>query len=93
MTTYPTNRNQDWTATQATAQHRRHRLLDIGVRGCGIPIQERGCCEDDTREAETALRRLLVDERLLDRMQPFDAAEPFERCHLGAVQRTDGSDA
>ena len=50
----------------------------------GLLIEQRLGREDDAAQAEAALRRLLVDERLLDRMRTLGRAEPFERGDLGA---------
>ena len=39
----------------------------------------------DAAQAVATLRRLLVDERLLQRMRPLGTAEPLERGHTGPV--------
>ena len=70
---------------EAAAEHAGHRLLDLGVARLRVLIEERLRREDDAVQAEAALRRLLVDERLLNRMRLLDGAEPFERRDLGAV--------
>ena len=72
---------------EAAAQHAGHRLLDLRVGRLRILIEERLGGQDDAVQAEAALRGLLVDERLLDRMRLLDGAEPFERRDLGARHR------
>ena len=54
--------------------------------------------QDDAAQAEAALRRLLVDERLLDGMRPLGRAEAVERGDVGPAtarpwSRTSGSPA
>ena len=71
----------------AAAQHAGHRLPDLRVRRFRVPIEERLGGHDDAVDAEAALHRLLVDERLLNRMRLVDRAETFERRDLGARRR------
>ena len=60
--------------------------MNVAVRGLWILVEERRGGHDDARQAEPALRRLLVDERLLQRMRSVRSAEAFERRDLSAVQ-------
>src|SRR5262245_22472588 len=70
----------------AAAEPRRHRLLDLFLGRVRVPLQERRRGHDHPVRAVAALCRLVVDERLLDRMRLLDRAEAFERGH-GLVRR------
>src|SRR3990172_3876714 len=78
---------------EAPAQHGRERLLDLRVGGIGRPVEKRLRGQDDAVQAEAALRSLLVDERLLNRVRLRRRPESFERRDLGAVKRGDRCDA
>ena len=78
---------------EATAEHARHRLLDLFVARPGILVQKSFGGHDDAAHAEAALRRLLIDERLLNRVGLFDAAQTFERCDFDAVDGLHRRDA
>ena len=58
---------------EAAAQHARQRLLHLGVGGARIAVEQRLGGQDHAAQAEAALRGLLVDERLLQRMRPSRA--------------------
>src|SRR5207245_2895985 len=59
----------------------------------GVLIEESLRRQDDAAEAKAALRRLLVDERFLNRVRVVRRTETFERGDLGAVHRADRRDA
>ena len=67
---------------ETSTQYAGHRLADFGVRGLRVLIEVCLRREDDAAQAEAALRRLFVDERLLDRVRLFDRAEALERRDL-----------
>ena len=69
----PPDRRSIRTLREAAAQHAGQRLLDLGVGGFRVLIEEGLRRQDDAVEAEAALRRLLVDERLLNRMRLVEA--------------------
>ena len=58
-----------------------------------ILVEERLGGQDDAAQAEAALRGLLVDERLLNRMRLLGRAQAFERRDLGTGDRADRRDA
>src|SRR4029079_17924375 len=74
---------------EAPAQDGGGRLLQVRVAGLRVGVENRLGREHDAVQAEAAVPRLLVDERLLDRMRAFRRAEAFERDDLGAG---DGAD-
>jgi hypothetical protein len=78
---------------EASAQHTVERLADVGIARPRVGVQERLGGEDDAVQAEAALRRLGIDERLLKRVRPLDGAEPLERGHLGIGNARQGRDA
>src|SRR5207245_354379 len=78
---------------EAAAQHAGQRLLNLGVARRGVLIEESLRRQDDAAEAKAALRRLLVDERFLNRVRVVRRTETFERGDLGAVHRADRRDA
>ena len=47
--------------------------------GVGVRLEQRDAGHDHPRRAVAALHRVLVDERLLERMQPAAALEPLDR--------------
>jgi hypothetical protein len=59
---------------EAAAQHARERAVDVVVGRCRRAIDERLGAQDDAAQAEAALRRLLVDERLLDRVRTVESS-------------------
>src|SRR5262249_47439489 len=63
----------------AAAEIARERLLDFGVGGLGIRVEQRLGADDEAVDAVAALERLLLDERLLQGMRIFRRAEAFER--------------
>src|SRR5262245_58333118 len=72
---------------EAAAEHIRERLLNLLVGGARVLVEE-GCGgEHHAAQAKAALRGLLVDEGLLDRMWLLSCAESFERRDLGFRNR------
>jgi hypothetical protein len=67
--------------------------MNLGVARLWILIEERLRRQNHAAQAETALRGLLVDERLLKRVWALDRAQPFERRDLGASYRAHGRHA
>src|SRR5436853_254197 len=65
----------------APALDARHRLADFRVGRLWIRLQKRGGGHDPAREAVAALRHLLFDVRLLERMRALSRAEAGERGH------------
>jgi hypothetical protein len=59
-------------------------LLDLVPGGPGDPLQEGESLQDHPRGAESALEGILVDERLLDGVQPAVLGQAFDRDDLGA---------
>src|SRR2546422_10806245 len=66
----------------ATAEHAGHGLLDFDVCGFWFAIQKCLGSHDDAIDAKSALHRLLIDERLLNRVRLLEASEAFERRDL-----------
>ena len=58
---------------------------DLLVGGLRRFVEQRACRHDVARNADAALQRRLVDERLLHRMQRGGAGEAFDGADLGAV--------
>src|SRR3546814_13252288 len=56
----------------AAAADARHRGVDLCIAGVAVRAQQRGGGHDHARLAETALRHLLGDPRLLHRMAAVD---------------------
>src|SRR5262245_24262308 len=81
---------------EAAAEHIRERLLNLLVGGARVLVEEGFGGEHHAAQAKAALRGLLVDEGLLDRMWLLSCAESFERRDLGfrhgAHRRNAGSD-
>ena len=76
----------------------RHSTPDIACwiccfGGLGILVQKSFRGHDDATDAESALRRLFIDECLLNRVRLFGSPEPFERGDLGAGHRLNRGDA
>jgi hypothetical protein len=67
----------------AAAERAVHRLANLRVGRVRVAIEQRLGSDDLAVLAEAALRHLLVDPRLLDRMQPSVRRQPFERGDLG----------
>src|SRR5688572_24529949 len=78
---------------EAAAQDPGERLLNLLVGGARVLVEERFGGEHHTAQTEAALRGLLVDEGLLNRMQFLRCAETLERGDLGARHRADRRDA
>src|SRR5512142_2836757 len=57
------------------------------------PVEERLRRDDDPRNAVPALRRLLVEERLLERMEVVRRADPLERRDRAFGEGCGGCDA
>ena len=66
---------------------------NLGVRGVGIPLQQRLCTHDHARYAIAALRGLLVHEGTLQRPGMLDRAESLECRDLLASENLDRDDA
>ena len=64
---------------EAAAENAGHGALNLLVAGIGIFVDEGLGRHDDGVQAKTALRRLLVDESLLNRVRLVDGAEAIER--------------
>jgi hypothetical protein len=71
----------------AAAQRTLHALPDLRVGWTRVLVQERLRSEDLPVLAESALRHLLVDPCLLNRMELTVLREPLERRDLGAGDR------
>src|SRR5712691_5829199 len=78
---------------EAPTQDARQRLLDLGRGRMRLLIQQRFGGQDHTAQTKTALCRLLVDERLLQRMRPLERPEPFQRGDVCPGYRSDRRDA
>ena len=72
---------------------RRQRLPDLRVAGVRVLIEEGLGGQDDAVQAEAALRRLLVDERLLDRVGLLDVPSPSSVVISAPSTRPDRRDA
>src|SRR6185312_3666827 len=66
----------------ASAQCTVHRLADLGVTWVRVPVEQCLCRHDLAVLAISALRGLLLDPRLLERMQPPILRETLECRHL-----------
>src|SRR5437773_2909901 len=77
----------------AAAERSRHRLADFCISGSRVAVEQDLRGQDLAVLTEAALRYLLVDPRLLNRMQHTVLSQPFERGDLGALHAGDGSDA
>ena len=66
---------------------------DIRGRRMGIFVQERASGEDHPRRAIATLERVMVDERLLDRMKFVFLCQSLDRNDRFAVDFTDGGAA
>jgi hypothetical protein len=58
----------------------RERVLDLVVGGARAAFKERFRRKDDSRGAIAALSSMLINERLLHRIELIRAPQPFERC-------------
>src|SRR5262249_53780939 len=63
----------------APAEVAGERLLHVGLRGPAILLQKGAGRHDHAHGAVPALRRLLRDERRLNRIRPLGRAEPLDR--------------
>jgi hypothetical protein len=70
----------------AAAEIGLHRRSDIGVGRRRISIQQRLGAHDHPGGAVAALRRLLIDKRLLQRSGSVGCAEPLDRRDAAPVQ-------
>src|SRR5438094_10572755 len=77
----------------AAALEAGERLLDLGIGWFFLLIEERCRCHDPTVDAIPALRHLLLDIGLLDRVRMFRSAEAGKRHHLGVAHRGNRRDA
>ena len=62
-------------------------VADLLVRGVGFRIEKSFRRQDHAAQAISALRRSLIDERLLNRMRLLRSAESFQRGDLGLANR------
>ena len=69
---------------EAAAKHAREGPLDVAIGWTGIRVDERLDCQNDATQAETALRGLLVDERLLERVWLVDGPESLAKANKPA---------
>jgi hypothetical protein len=70
----------------ATADVARHLLPDGLPAGCGVGVEQMQGAHEHARRAEAALQAVVLDERLLQRVQfPVLALEPLDRGDGGAV--------
>src|SRR5215475_15242647 len=76
-----------------TAQHAGHRLADFSIRRLRIPIQKCFGCHNHAVDTKSALHRLLVDERFLNRMRLLDGSESLECRDFRSRHFSDGCDA
>src|SRR5262245_18806943 len=83
------NRRPHARVRETAAQDCGQRLLQLCVGRLRILIERRLRGQDHAAEAITALRGLLVNERLLDRMGLRRRAEALERSDLGAGDARD----
>src|ERR1700722_7074540 len=78
--------------SEAAAQDAGHRLLDLLFCSPGILVEKGFGGHYDATHAESTLRRLFVDECLLNRVRLLDRSQTFERRNPGAGDGLDGSD-
>src|SRR5439155_531625 len=83
------DRPQHADVREAAAQHARKPLLELRLGGLGLLIEKRLRRQDHAVQAEAALRRLFVDECLLQRMRLLRRPQPFEGRDLRAGDRAD----
>src|SRR5712671_7538489 len=81
------DRRLDTIVSHASTQRAVHRRADLGIAWIGIAIEQRFCRHDLTVLAIAALRGLLVDPRLLQRMQFAILGKTFERRDVAACRR------
>jgi len=82
----------DAVVRHAAAQRARHRLADFRIGGLRVAVEEDLRGQDLPVLTEAALRDLLVDPGLLDRMEHAVLGQPFERGDLGALHGGRGPD-
>jgi hypothetical protein len=70
---------------EAAAQDGGQRLLNISMSGFGILFQDGRRSQDDSRQTESALRGLFIDEGFLKRVRLLRRAESLKGRDLGAV--------
>jgi hypothetical protein len=78
---------------KAAAENGGHGALNLLVASIGILVDEGLGCHDNGVQAKTALRRLLVDESLLNRMWLGDGTEAVQRGDFVSRDGFDRSDA
>ncbi len=89
----PARRRLHAVIRHAAAQRALHALANLRVGGVRVLVEQRLGGEDLPVLAEAALRHLLVDPRLLHRMQPAVLRQAFERRDLGALHLRHRPDA
>src|ERR1017187_9582813 len=84
---------EDTRVRPAPAEVAGHGFLHVVLRGPWVLREEAGARDDHPRRAETALERVGLDERLLDRSHRLGRAEPLDRRDLPAVRVVDEREA
>ena len=79
------HRIEDVEIAGAAAKIGRQRLAQPLLVDIGLALQHARGQHQEARGAEPALQRVMVDEGLLQRVQPVAVGEPFHRPDLGAV--------
>jgi len=77
----------------APAQYSGEGRPNLFVGWIGVLIQKSLCGQDDAADAVSALRCLLVDEGLLDRVRMLKRSETLQRDNFVACSSRHGSDA
>src|SRR5579862_6832256 len=77
----------------ATAEVRRHVAANLGVARRGIRVEQRLRAHDHAGDAIAALRRLLVEERALQRIRIVHAAQRLDRANRAPAEHRDRRDA
>src|SRR5437870_3153864 len=83
----------DFQMRPAPAQYSGQRGSNLFIGWIGVLVQEGLHGQDDAADAISALRRLLVDERLLNRVRMLERPETLQRNDLVARGRRHGCDA
>ena len=73
----------------AAAEIAGERLAHVGFGRLRLAVEQLLGRHDHAVDAVAALRRLLVDEGLLQRVRLLERAEPLERGDLGVAERAD----
>ena len=87
------HRGDDAIVGAAAAEIAGQRLAHVGLGRLRLAVEQFLGRHDHAVDAVAALRGLLVDEGLLQRMRLVDRAEPFDGGDLGVAERADRGDA